>query len=233
MSGYLSHAGRSAVLAILGLHASATLLMTDSTLCGRAAVRFAGDVTPSAASAVVASAGRRLVLAGAAALLTSSLGACAFGRKPAAAAAAAAAAAGAAPAPAAQVLAPTVLAGSISAAANLNPSVSQRPSPLLVRLYELRTSTAFGKADFTSLHQSDVATLGTELVVRDEFMLMPGESRTYQRTLAPDTRFIGVFGVYRDIERAVWRASAAVQPGRKQNVVIRADGLVLSVVIQP
>ena len=222
------------MLAILGLHASATLLMTDSTLCGRAAVCFAGDETPSAASAAVASAGRRLVLAGAAALLTSSLGGCAFGRKPAATgAAAAAAAAGAAPAPAAQVLAPTVLAGSISAAANLNPSVSQRPSPLLVRLYELRTSTAFGKADFTSLHQSDVATLGTELVVRDEFMLMPGESRTYQRTLAPDTRFIGVFGVYRDIERAVWRASAAVQPGRKQNVVIRADGLVLSVVIQP
>ena len=202
--------------------------MTDSTLCGRAAVCFAGDETPSAASAAVASAGRRLVLAGAAALVTSSLGGCAFGREPAAAAAA-----GAAPAPAAQVLAPTVLAGSISAAANLNPSVSQRPSPLLVRLYELRTSTAFGKADFTSLHQSDVATLGTELVVRDEFMLMPGESRTYQRTLAPDTRFIGVFGVYRDIERAVWRASAAVQPGRKQNVVIRADGLVLSVVIQP
>lgn len=222
------------MLAILGLHASATLLMTDSTLCGRAAVCFAGDGTPSAASAAVASAGRRLVLAGAAALVTSSLGGCAFGRKPASAAATGAVAvAGAAPAPAAQVLAPTVLAGSISAAANLNPSVSQRPSPLLVRLYELRTSTAFGKADFTSLHQSDVATLGTELVVRDEFMLMPGESRTYQRTLAPDTRFIGVFGVYRDIERAVWRASAAVQPGRKQNVVIRADGLVLSVVIQP
>lgn len=225
------------MLAILGLHASATLLMTDSTSCGRAAVCFAGDETPSAASAAVASAGRRLVLAGAAALVTSSMGGCAFGRKPASAAAtgaaAAAAAAVAAPAPAAQVLAPTVLAGSISAAANLNPSVSQRPSPLLVRLYELRTSTAFGKADFTSLHQSDVATLGTELVVRDEFMLMPGESRTYQRTLAPDTRFIGVFGVYRDIERAVWRASAAVQPGRKQNVVIRADGLVLSVVIQP
>ena len=197
--------------------------MTDFNPCGHAVVPLAR---------------RRLVLGAAAAFsasaLGSALGGCAFGSKPppAGAAGTAAAAAAAAATPAA-VLAPTVLAGSISAAANLNPSVSQRPSPLLVRLYELRANTAFVKADFTSLHQADVATLGTELVVRDEFMLMPGESRPYQRTLAADTRFIGVFGVYRDIERAVWRASAAVQPGRKQNLVIRADGLVLSLAIQP
>ena len=137
------------------------------------------------------------------------------------------------PAPPAPPPPPGVLAGTITAAANLNPSVSQRPSPLVVRVYELRAGTAFAKADFTSLHQADLATLGADLVLRDEFMLQPGESRPWQRTLAPDTRFIALFGAYRDVERAVWRASAAVQPNRKQTVVIRADALALSITVQP
>ncbi len=128
---------------------------------------------------------------------------------------------------------PTVIAGTVSAAANLNPSVSQRPSPLVIRLYELRALTDFAKADFMALYQSDVATLGSGLVLRDEFTLQPGESRPYQRTLAPETRFVAVFAAYRDVERATWRASAAVQPGRKQTVLLHADSLALSLTIQP
>lgn len=128
---------------------------------------------------------------------------------------------------------PTVLVGTISAAANLNPSVSQRPSPLAIRLYELRSVADFAKADFMALYQGDVATLGTGLVLRDEFTLQPGESRPYQRTLSPETRFIAVFAAYRDVERASWRASAAVQPGRKQTLVLRAESLVLTLAIQP
>ena len=128
---------------------------------------------------------------------------------------------------------PTVLVGTVSAAANLNPSVSQRPSPLAIRLYELRTVADFAKADFMSLYQGDVATLGSGLVLRDEFTLQPGESRPYQRTLSAETRFIAVFAAYRDVERASWRASAAVQPGRKQTLILRADSLALSLVIQP
>lgn len=133
----------------------------------------------------------------------------------------------------APVVLPTVLNGTLSAASNLNLSVSQRPSPLVVRLYELRSPTAFAKADFTALHQADVATLGSDLVLRDELLLQPGESRPWQRTLSPETRFIGVFGVYRDVERAVWRASAAVTVGRTQKIVLRAEGLAVSLQIQP
>lgn len=136
-------------------------------------------------------------------------------------------------APAVPVQLPTVIAGTITAAANLNPSVSQRPSPLNIRLYEMRSVADFAKADFMALYQADVATLGSGLVLRDEFTLLPGESRAYQRTLSSETRFIAVFAAYRDVERATWRASAAVQPGRKQTLVLRADSLALSLAIQP
>lgn len=175
---------------------------------------------------------RRACLRWAAGLTGLALSACASKPKPASGAP------GAAPgavvqAPAPVVVAPTVLSGTVSAAALLNLSVSQRPSPLVVRLYELRSAAAFAKADFTALHQSDVATLGSELVLRDEFLLQPGESRPFQRTLAAETRFIGVFGVYRDIERAAWRASAAVQPGRTHSLVLRAEALALTLTVQP
>ena len=162
------------------------------------------------------------------------LGACASKPKPVPGVPGAPGAPAALPPPAAPVvLTPTVLAGTLSAAANLNLSVSQRPSPLVVRLYELRSAAAFAKADFTALHQADVATLGAELVLRDELLLQPGESRPFQRTLSPETRFIAVFGVYRDIERAVWRAFAPVQPGRTHKIALRAEGLAVSLLVQP
>lgn len=182
---------------------------------------------------------RRGLQAVGALLLSQGLSACSmFGSKPPPAVAAPGApAAPQSPvlvaAPAAPVQPPTVLAGTISAAANLNPSVSQRPSPLNVRLYEMRSVADFSKADFMALYQSDVATLGNGLVLRDEFTLAPGESRAYQRTLSPETRFIAVFAAYRDVERATWRASAAVVPGRRQTLQLRADSLALSLSIQP
>ena len=124
------------------------------------------------------------------------------------------------------------LSGTISAAADLNPSVTQRPSPLALRLYELRATTAFDKADFIALYQSDQATLGPELVARDELVVQPGDSRSYQRQLQPDTRFIGVLAAFRDLERAVWRAVAPIQPGRAQRITIRADRLAVALTVQ-
>ena len=127
----------------------------------------------------------------------------------------------------------TRVSGSIVAAPDLNPSVSDRPSPLVLRIFELRAATAFNQADFLALYQADQATLGAELVQRDELVLQPGETRPYERQLSADTRFIGVLGAYRNLERAVWRGVAAVQPGRAQRLTLRADSLALTLTIQP
>ncbi|GAA0754524.1 type VI secretion system lipoprotein TssJ [Ideonella azotifigens] len=128
---------------------------------------------------------------------------------------------------------PTVVSGSIAASARVNPSVSQRPSPLLLRVYELKTANAFNAADFVSLYQRDQAELGTEVVAREEFTLAPGERRALNKTLAPETRFIAVFAAYRDIEHAKWRSVVAVTPGKQQQLLIQADELAVSAVVQP
>jgi type VI secretion system protein VasD len=120
---------------------------------------------------------------------------------------------------------PTEITGTMQASANVNPSVSKRPSPLLVRVYELKTATAFNNADFVSLYQRDQAELGAEMVGREEVILNPGESRPLTKMTGADTRFIGVLGGYRDLDHAKWRSVVPIQPGQKQRLVINAEEL--------
>jgi type VI secretion system protein VasD len=120
---------------------------------------------------------------------------------------------------------PTQVAGTLQASERVNPSSSQRPSPLLVRVYELKTAAAFNSADFMSLYQRDKAELGADLLAKEEFVLAPGESKKFAKTLAPETRFLGVVAAFRDVEHARWRSIVAVQPGQMHNLVIKADQL--------
>lgn len=122
--------------------------------------------------------------------------------------------------------------GTIDGTAQINPSVNKRPSPLVLRVYELKSATAFNSADFVALYQRDQAELAADLVSREEIVLQPGESRAIAaKTLAPEVRFIAVMGAFRDIEHARWRSVAAVLPGEKQRVVIHADELSVSATV--
>jgi type VI secretion system protein VasD len=122
---------------------------------------------------------------------------------------------------------PTQVAGAIEVSAEANPSPSGRPSPLQVRVYELKSAAAFNSADFMSLYERDAATLGPEMVAREEFVLSPGASRPYTKTLAPDTRFLGFVAAYRDLDHAKWRTTLPIQPGKSQKIVVRASALAI------
>lgn len=122
----------------------------------------------------------------------------------------------------------TTVNGQIQAAAQLNPSESRRAAPLQLRVYELKTAAAFNGADFMALYQNDQAALAADVVTREEMMLQPGESRPIKKTVSPDTKFIGVFGAYRAIEKATWRVVVPVQTGKAQTLTIRAGDNALS-----
>lgn len=126
---------------------------------------------------------------------------------------------------------PTEVTGTLQAAANVNPSASKRPSPLMVRVYELKSVAAFNNADFISLYQRDQAELGTEMVGREEIILNPGDSRPINKLTASETRFVGVFAAYRDLDHAKWRGVVAIQPGQKQRILINAEELSISAVV--
>lgn len=127
---------------------------------------------------------------------------------------------------------PARVSGSIEANTQLNPSVSGRPSPVLLRVYELKSATVFNSADFMALFQGDQATLAADIVSREEMMLQPGEVRPYNKALGPETRFIAVMAAYRNLESAKWRQATPVLVGREQAVLIRADELAVSVAVK-
>lgn len=125
---------------------------------------------------------------------------------------------------------PPELDATVEASARVNPDSRGRPSPLLLRIYELKASASFGNADFVSLYQRDQAELGADLLAREELLLLPGERRPFKRVLNAQTRFLGVFAAYRDLERAHWRVLLPIEARRKIPLTIRADELALTLV---
>ena len=122
---------------------------------------------------------------------------------------------------------PPRLEASVIASAQVNPDARRRPSPVVVKVFELKAPTLFEQADFVSLFEKDQAVLAAELVSRDEFVLRPGETRPLHKALAPETRFIGVMAAFRELERARWRAVVHVAAGKKNVIEIKLDGIVV------
>lgn len=120
---------------------------------------------------------------------------------------------------------PATLNASVVASAQVNPDARKRPSPVVVRVFELKTSTLFEQADFVSLFEKEQAVLGAELVSREEFVLRPGETKPLTKPLSPDTKFIGVMVAFRELERARWRAVVPVAAGKKNVVSINLDDI--------
>jgi type VI secretion system protein VasD len=122
--------------------------------------------------------------------------------------------------------------GSIAAGAGANPDVHGRPSPVVVRVYELKALAAFNAADFFSLFEREAETLGSDLVSREEYELRPAESRPYQRQLQPDTKFMGVVAAFRDLENSRWRQSAPVPAKGHATVTIGVDAQAVTVAVK-
>jgi len=126
-----------------------------------------------------------------------------------------------------------VLTVDVLAAANLNPSTSGRPSPVVVRIYELKAVAPFESADFISLFDRDQATLGGDVIARDEFVLSPGESMAIKREIDAESKFIAVMAAFRDLERARWRAVVPLAAGKDNALSVRLTASSISIGKRP
>lgn len=118
---------------------------------------------------------------------------------------------------------PTVVNATLSAQANVNPDARNRPSPITVRVYGLKSRAIYDTADFFALYDKDKETLGADLVFKDEFQMMPGETRALNKTLPPEVAHLGVFAAFRDLERANWRRVVTVMPSQTFKLQINLD----------
>lgn len=128
---------------------------------------------------------------------------------------------------------PVVLEALLDATAQINPDSRGRPSPLQVRVYELKSAAAFSNADFITLYQRDQAELGGDVLVRDEYLIQPGSQTPIRRPLSGQTRFVAAFAAYRDLERARWRVWLGVPEKRSVlKLKIRLDSLAMTMALE-
>src|SRR5262245_16244842 len=127
---------------------------------------------------------------------------------------------------------PAVIQANIVAGTDVNPDARGRPSPIMVKVFELKSLAAFDTADFFSLFEKDKETLGSELVGRDELTLIPGERKALAREMKPETRYVGVVAAFRDLERATWRAAFSVPPKKTTKIIVQLDSRKVSIAAQ-
>ncbi|MGH9347015.1 MAG: type VI secretion system lipoprotein TssJ [Vicinamibacterales bacterium] len=115
----------------------------------------------------------------------------------------------------------------VSATEDANPDSTGRPSPIVVRVYQLKTDLAFNAAEFFALFDDEQKVLGPELISRDEFVLAPAEKRVIDIALAGETRFVGAIAAFRDIRNSQWRALVPA-PRKGLTVAVERTRILLS-----
>jgi type VI secretion system protein VasD len=110
----------------------------------------------------------------------------------------------------------------ISTSADANPDANGRPSPVVIRVYQLRTDDAFTSADFSALYDDEQKVLGPSLITRNEYLLAPMERQTIDINVSGETRFVAAIAAFRDIRNAQWRSIIPPPPGGLTVTVERA-----------
>ena len=98
----------------------------------------------------------------------------------------------------------------VQAGDGINPDYLNRPSPVVVRIYLMRAEISFGSADFFSLFERDAATLGPDLLAREELQLRPGRVVAISREFPPEAHFLGIVVAFRNVEKSTWRALSSL-----------------------
>jgi type VI secretion system protein VasD len=123
------------------------------------------------------------------------------------------------------------LKSSMEVAKDVNPDSEGRPSPVVVRVYHLRSPEVFKSADFFAIYDSEVATLGETFIRREEFEVQPGSEINYDNNADLETKCIGVLAAFRDLDNARWRSFVQLPDDKKINLRIDLERLAVSVTL--
>lgn len=108
----------------------------------------------------------------------------------------------------------------IVAGGDVNLDDNGRPSPVVVRLLELKAPTTFQSADFFALYQDEKQTLGGDWVAREEFEFKPGDVQDLRFALQPDSSFVAVLAAYRQLDKVNWRLVLPIKLKEKNQLTV-------------
>ncbi|MEN8668440.1 MAG: type VI secretion system lipoprotein TssJ [Alcanivorax sp.] len=118
----------------------------------------------------------------------------------------------------------------IVAGGDVNPDDNGRPSPVVVRVVELKSPAVFESAEFFALYQNEAQTLGSDLVATEEFEFKPGDVQDLKFALKPESNYVGVLAAYRQLEKANWRLvlPLAIKEKNELTVLLNQRGIELA-----
>jgi len=97
--------------------------------------------------------------------------------------------------------------------ADINPDDKKKPSPLFLRLYELKSTKQFQKANFIDLFERDTEVLGADMVGKQTLKrLKPGDDRKDSYVLKPETRFVGLVAEFLQYKDAKFKIIIPISP---------------------
>lgn len=100
---------------------------------------------------------------------------------------------------------------------SINPDDSKVSSPLIVRMYELKSIKAFENANFIDLYERDAEVLGKTMITEQSLKaIQPSENRTAKFVLSKGTKFIGLYAEFLQYQDAKYKV---IIPVAETNVV--------------
>ena len=115
--------------------------------------------------------------------------------------------------------------------ADVNPDDDRKPSPLFVRMYQLKSTKMFNKANFIDLYEKDKDVLGADMLSKQVLRrIKPGESRDENFVLNKKTRFIGLYAEFLQYKKSSFKLIIPVVPtnviGTTEEVLISGNNLI-------
>jgi len=90
--------------------------------------------------------------------------------------------------------------------ADVNPDDNKIPSPLIIRMYELKSPNIFKKANFIDIYEKDTEVLGADLVAKQQLKpIQPGENRKVSFVLNKETKYVGFFAEFLQYKNAEYK----------------------------
>ena len=111
----------------------------------------------------------------------------------------------------------------LTASDQLNPDLNGRPSPIVVRLFELKHPVTFENADFFSLYERAKDSLAPDMVASEELEMRPGETIELKLRVKEGSRYVGVLAAYRDLPDSKWRYTLRVTPEQVTDADLSLD----------
>lgn len=114
---------------------------------------------------------------------------------------------------------------------DVNPDDDRKPSPLFVRMYQLKSSKMFNRANFIDLYEKDKDVLGADMISTQKLRrIKPGESRNENFVLNKDARFIGLYAEFLQYKKSSFKLLIPVVPtnviGTSEKVLIAGNKLI-------